>query len=373
VRKPSNPSDRIRGTLPRVTFGIIVLNGHPFTAYNLRSLYPLAHQIIVVEGAAPAATAIAGPDGHSVDGTLDVVRRFMEQEDPERKVLLVTAEDDGHPNGFWPGEKHEQSQAYARRATGDYLWQIDIDEFYRPDDARRFLEHLAGHPEVTQASFRQITFWGGLDYACDSWYLRRGASACRRVFRWGPGYRYVTHRPPTIHDGHGRDMGAVQALTAGETDRLGIRMFHYSLLFPHQVREKCAYYGKAEWNPHASGYEAWARDVYLRLQNPYRAHNVFQLPGWIERFRGEHPPEVERLMSDIRSGKIDVELRRTDDIEKLLASPGYAAGRMVLKVVDPVHRRVAPLLAAVRRRLVRALDGCLPRRQSGPDTRGTRQ
>ena len=35
---------------PRVTFGIIVLNGEPFTRYCLRSLYPFAHQIIVVEG-----------------------------------------------------------------------------------------------------------------------------------------------------------------------------------------------------------------------------------------------------------------------------------------------------------------------------------
>lgn len=37
---------------PRITFGMIVLNGEPFTRYNLRALYPFAHEIIVVEGAA---------------------------------------------------------------------------------------------------------------------------------------------------------------------------------------------------------------------------------------------------------------------------------------------------------------------------------
>src|SRR3546814_12365174 len=31
---------------PRITFGMIVLNGEPFLRYNLRSLYPYAHQII---------------------------------------------------------------------------------------------------------------------------------------------------------------------------------------------------------------------------------------------------------------------------------------------------------------------------------------
>ena len=43
-------SDDTRWEWPRVTFGIIVLNGEPFTRYCLRSLYPFAHQIIVVEG-----------------------------------------------------------------------------------------------------------------------------------------------------------------------------------------------------------------------------------------------------------------------------------------------------------------------------------
>ena len=41
------------GIGPRVSFGIIVLNGEPFTRYALRALYPFAHQIIVAEGASP--------------------------------------------------------------------------------------------------------------------------------------------------------------------------------------------------------------------------------------------------------------------------------------------------------------------------------
>jgi len=36
--------------IPKITFGIIILNGESFTRYNLRSLYPFAYQIIVVEG-----------------------------------------------------------------------------------------------------------------------------------------------------------------------------------------------------------------------------------------------------------------------------------------------------------------------------------
>jgi hypothetical protein len=89
---------------PRVTFGIIVLNGEPFTRHVLRSLYPFAHEIIVVEGSAPGGRNVATPQGHSSDGTLETLRRFQAEEDPAGKVSIVTAEDEGHPDGFWPGE-----------------------------------------------------------------------------------------------------------------------------------------------------------------------------------------------------------------------------------------------------------------------------
>jgi len=49
---------------PKITFGMIVLNGEPFTRYNLRTLYPFAHEIIVVEGASPLAAHMATPAGY---------------------------------------------------------------------------------------------------------------------------------------------------------------------------------------------------------------------------------------------------------------------------------------------------------------------
>ena len=73
-------------TSPKISFGIIVLNGEPFVRYNLRSLYPFAHEIIVVEGAAPAAAGIATADGHSRDSTLDTLWRFKAEEDHEQKI-----------------------------------------------------------------------------------------------------------------------------------------------------------------------------------------------------------------------------------------------------------------------------------------------
>jgi hypothetical protein len=334
------------GDRPRITFGIIVLNGEPFTRYCLRSLYPFAHQIVVVEGASPHAKAIATPAGHSSDGTLEILRRFKAEEDPEGKLEIVTAEDDGHPNGFWAGEKDEQSQAYARRVTGEYLWQVDVDEFYRPEDTEKVLDLLAARPEITAVSFNMIAFWGSLNVIVDGPCLRLGARQFHRLFRFGPGYKYHTHRPPTVLDPEGRDLRGLNWLNGQATERLGIGLLHYALLFPKQVREKCAYYSRAFANVRSDA-QRWAEESFLRLEHPYRVHNVYSYPSWLERYHGSHPREVLRMMEDIQAGRVKMELRPTGDVEALLGSAKYRLGRAALKASWPFC--YSPAFAPARR------------------------
>lgn len=322
---------------PRVTFGIIVLNGEPFVRHTLRALYPFAHQIVVVEGAVPAAATEATPDGHSCDGTRDAIARFRADEDRDGKVTLVTAEDDGHPDGWWRGEKDEQSRAYATRATGEYLWQVDVDEFYLPADMTRVLDLLAADPSIDTVTFEQRTFWGGLDYWTDGWYLRRGAAHYHRLFRWRPGFTYDTHRPPTVRDARGRDLRDGHWITGTQSAQLGIRLFHYSLLLPQQVIGKCSYYARATWT-NRPGASLWADEVFLQLRRPYRVHNVPEYPAWLERHEGPHPPEVTRMVAELRASTPH-RLRATGDIERLLASRGYRAGRLALKWLDHLDRR----------------------------------
>src|SRR5262245_14627805 len=132
-------------TKPRISFGIIVFNGEPFIRYNLRALYPFAYQILVVEGACAAAKTIATADGHSTDNTLEILHQFKSDEDPENKLQIITRD------GFW-SEKDEQSQAYAAKATGDFLWQVDIDEFYKPEDMEAIINLLQKDPSISGAS-----------------------------------------------------------------------------------------------------------------------------------------------------------------------------------------------------------------------------
>jgi glycosyltransferase involved in cell wall biosynthesis len=299
---------------PRITFGIIVLNGEPFIRYTLRALYPFAHEIIVVEGATHGAKNVATANGHSRDTTLETLHQFKAHEDSEDKLIIITQD------GFW-SEKDDMSQAYAKRATGDYLWQVDVDEFYHPQDMQTIIKTLRDQPSITAVSFKTITFWGAPDYAVDGWYLRRGADVYHRLFKWGDDYTYVTHRPPTVHNAQGQDMRDLDHIIAD------VPMYHYSLLLPKQVIEKCDYYSNAQWAKRQGALD-WANHAYLELDRPYRVHNIEEYPSWLYRFIGEHPPEIIAMWNNLISDQF--EIRRTDDIEQLLNSTRYQVGRWLV-------------------------------------------
>ena len=309
--------------IPRITFGIIVLNGEPFTRYNLRSLYPWAHQIIVVEGACKSAAANSDTKGHSKDGTLDVLRLFQEKEDTEKKIKIITAEDEGYLDGFWPGEKNEMSQVYAKNATGDYIWQIDVDEFYREQDIKKVLMMLCRDSSITAVSFRTYGFWGCREACLDGYSLRDGARDFHRLFKWGEGYCYTTHRPPTVVDKQGRDLRNVRHITAKQMSTLGIFMYHYLFVFPFQVRAKNEYYGKM--SPElAAARNRWVEN-YFSLKDPFFicSTSLYGEPSWLVPFHGDHPSVIKNLFDCVNRGELKMEVRCTDDIYKLLKSPMY--------------------------------------------------
>ncbi len=322
----------------RISFGIIVLNGEPFTRYCIRALYPHAFEIIISEGACDGAKGVATSDGHSSDGTLAILKEIKKSEDPENKITIVTAEDEGHKNGFWPGEKLEQCQAFAKRANGDYLWQIDIDEFYHKKDIIHIKEMLDNDDSITCISFRQFSFWGGFDYIVDSWYFKRYLPEIYRVFKWGKGFQYVSHRPPTVINSLGKNMKDINFLNAEQTDKLGFRMYHYSFVFPTQVREKAKYYANAEWSKRKEA-EWWANEVFVNLSYPYRVFSISWVPSWLEPFRKIHPEIISSLVEDIRANTIYIELRKTEDIEDLVNSKWYKTGVFFLKISEPIEMK----------------------------------
>jgi len=311
-----------KNKLPKITFGIIVLNGEPFVRYCLRSIYPFAHEIIVVEGGHEDAKAVCTSDGHSIDGTLESLYKFKAEEDTENKMTIVTR------NGFWPHKdemgrsRTAQSRAYAERTTGDYLWQIDIDEFYKKEDMTEIINMLNSDPSITAISFKQKSFWGGIDYLSESYALLRNKGGWNRIFKWNSGYRYITHEPPTVVDEKGLDLHKKCWISGERMKKKGIYMYHYSLLFPWQVQQKVKVY-KDEKPELCAAIIQWAENNYFQIGNPHRVHNLYNLPSWLVRFTGKHPEQIICMMKDIHQGLVKTELRGTEDIELLLNSNKY--------------------------------------------------
>lgn len=333
----------------KISFGIIALNAQPFLVHNLRALYPFAHQIIVVQGATRAAASLATPEGHSTDDTLQALSRFQSHEDPEGKVQVLQAKDEGFADGFWP-EKDQMSQAYAKRATGEWLWQVDSDEFYLTGDMQKVIGLLEGPEPVSGISFPFYEFWGGFDYVTTGkWYLQEFTSV-PRVFRWGRGYTYQSHRPPTVLDETGKDISEQNWLSGREMRRLGIYMYHYSYVLPKQAQQKVGYYSHVSWTDSFRHNARWYARSYQNLRSPlFLGERGWPILQWLERYGGPHPQQIQHLRADLEAQKISEPLRPNADIEKLLNSPLYLLATKLLRLVMLPYWRLRRSLRTKKR------------------------
>lgn len=322
-------------SIPRISFGIIALNAQPFLEYNLRALYPFAYQLLVVEGATEAARSLATEKGHSQDETLDMLLQFREKEDPERKLQIITAKDRGFSSGLWP-EKEDMSRAYSDRVDGDWLWQVDSDEFYKMRDMQAVISILEDDPGITAVSFPYYEFFGGFGYVITGKWQLVEYPIIHRLFRWQPNYRYVAHRPATVVNEAGEDLRNIHWVRAPKNGNFPIFLYHYSYVFPKQAMQKVGYYSNVLWTEAFRQNQQWLEGSYLRLKAPLflseRGRPILQ---WLERYRGGHPEAIQQLQEDIHRGVVREPLRHTADIEELLRSPGYWLATRILHVIMP--------------------------------------
>jgi len=322
---------------PRVTFGIIALNAEPFIRYCIRALYPHAYQIIVVEGAVKKARDVATADGHSLDTTRETLNAVKANEDPEGKLTVISQD------GFWP-DKVIMSHAYTDLAAGDYLWQVDSDEFYRDRDIDTLRCWIAADPSIDGATFRWRLFWGNECYLTDGWYLRTHAGDVNRLFRWEPGFYYDHYgkhpNGPTVTTPEGYRLNDGHWLSASYLAQCGIYLYHFSLVFPEQVLNKAKGYvaGVSPGVDNSQMYD-WAQRNWLSLQNPFRVHNRYQFIAWLQRYRGPIPHQAAQMFADIRAGRLQWPMRDMQDAERIERSPGYRLKRATLRLMGDLANR----------------------------------
>ncbi|NLH15525.1 MAG: glycosyltransferase, partial [Phycisphaerae bacterium] len=288
---------RSQGRRPRFSFVMIVLNGMPLIEYSLRSIYDFAHEIIVVEGAVKNCLDAANPDGSSRDGTVEFLRSFP---DPQRKIRLV--------QGLWP-EKCQMQNKALEYVTGDYVWLIDSDEVYKPQDLETLRDLFVKDPTITQVNFIPDNFWKGLDYIFVSPLFFQSDYHYRRLFKYVPGAVFTTHRPPTLMwPGSSQTTEQMHLFDGFQTRKMGILLYHYSYVFEHQVAQKNSYYAR-QWGDRVNGVDR--QEWFDRCYRAWTPHNRQQIeaqyPVWIndrnsrtELFSGTHPPVMEEFRLRLR-------------------------------------------------------------------------
>lgn len=273
--------------LPKVSFIYIVLNGMPFIEFSIKAVYGYAHEIIVIEGAVEQCLFAANADGSSVDGTVTAIKNYP---DPDAKIHFV--------QGIWP-EKLEMHNRALELVTGDYVWLVDSDEVYKGDDVSRVCKMLFQDPTIVRVDFIPDNFWKGFDYIFISDKFLEEPCHYRRLFKFLPGMRFISHRPPTVAGETGR------IVSGNETRGMGIYPYHYSYVLWSQVCQKIELYHRYGWGMQWEvNLDEWYREMFLKWTPDNREVLEERYPVWTgdkasrtRPFLGEHPESMHQFIS----------------------------------------------------------------------------
>jgi len=264
----------------KISFGMIVFNAletlpEGMLGACLDNVYEFAHEILISEGAVQPTkrnngdATWASKDGRSTDGTLSFLEKYP---DPQNKIKIYIKD------GYWKG-KLQMCNAYLEGMTGDYLFQLDSDEFYHKQDMEKIVSLLDKNPEIDSVHFYANHFFGGYDYCCDERATKwANLIPWKRVFKYRPGEIWQSHAPPVF--------GTINKniITRDTTLLMGIKLYHYSFVERTQAEFKTKYYGAGI--DYANLWDEWHKNHDLKLVHGDKTYE----------FLGEHPEVIKRLI-----------------------------------------------------------------------------
>jgi hypothetical protein len=203
------------------------------------------------------------------------------------------------------------------------------------------MDLLELQPEITAVSFPYKEFFGGFDYLLNGKWHLFDYPLVHRLFRWGPGYSYQGHRPATVIDSSGRNLRNLLWVSNPRNGKQPIYMYHYAYTLPKQARQKVNYYATVDWTEAFRENQRWYDQSYLALRNPlFLGERGFPILQWLERFTGDHPPQVETLQQQLTSGELPYKVRSNEDIERLLKTSWYWFLTRLLRMLMPIYWRI---------------------------------
>jgi len=295
----------------KIAVGIIVFEGDFVLKQCIEQIYPYVEQILISEG--PVTFWRNKGKVTSEDNTNKILDNFY---DPENKIIITH----GQFN-----EKLEESNAYMQfvRDDIDYIWQIDADELYTTKDILK-IKNMLSIEKPTSVGIRSCSFYGGFDNYLTGFELNKDNFL--RIFKFVKGATWFSHRPPTMN--YPYDIPKKHIDSEELWNKYGVQMYHYSYVFPIQVKTKTMYYDTFVNNGTIKDY---FESVYLKwvvgneaqrqvIENTYKG-----VHEWIPERRGDcytekfilnHPETIVRDLNILKE-RFECEVKIIfDEIER---------------------------------------------------------
>lgn len=177
----------------RIVQCIQMHNEEQFAHAVLSSIYDEVDRILVIEGAVenrPNATE----DGHSIDRTVEILRDFKQNNDPDNKLLIISI------NKPWKNLEEMKQTFLDMSIPGDWILINDADEFYRPEDIRRLRTAIDRNPHACEFVPTFLHFYGDFNHVAvpgPEWQPQH-----QRFFKYVRGMKYNSHPVVTDPAGH---------------------------------------------------------------------------------------------------------------------------------------------------------------------------
>jgi hypothetical protein len=281
-----------------IAFGMIVFEGDYVLKECLEQVYPFAAQILIAEG--PVKYWQDRGKKASEDYTNEILHSFP---DPEKKIIIV--------HGKY-SEKDEQCNAYIKylRNDIDYLWNLDSDEVFKTEDLKKTIEFLKNE-NPTSVGIRSKSFYGGFDHYLTGFEMK--TDNFLRIFKVTKGSKWLTHRPPTIE--YPIEFNIIKKHIDSDNffKLTGVEMYHYSYVFPKQVKNKIEYYkakvslDKCIDDYYNQIYLPWIKSsemdkfqIEKKYQGVHEFKPEFRGDSYTIQFDGKHPEAIEKVLSELK-------------------------------------------------------------------------
>lgn len=287
--------------MSKITFGMIVFESDFVLEECLKQVYPIAHQIVIAEG--PVTYWQKQGRTTSTDNTNDILHSFP---DPDKKIKII--------HGQYT-EKDDQCQSYVNIIDKhtEYLCNLDADEVYKSKDLDLLSDYL-DQEKPSSIGMHSCTFYGGLKKYLTG--FEQNTDNFLRIFKYIPGCKWLTHRPPTIS--YPEETTKKHVNSREFYMSTGIQMYHYSYVFPDQVYKKISYYKdsvskqncinnyfKSIYLPWILGKEEDKKQIEKKFLGVHEFNPVIRGPCYTSDFFDSHPESIEANKDKINNTILD--------------------------------------------------------------------